>query len=243
MARFAWAEPLRAPSPAEALDLASGLEEGLPRAPLAAIEECAQALRALMRSRDWPELSRFDRSAARLNSGLTGSELVFVRCDPCAEIVRLQLHLEATCWPVEPETAAAMSRVLDAAASLPVAATAARVRHGNLALRHVMTCRGRTVLCDLEGVRFAFGNLDVAGLVLDSLGGRGGDGPGAEDAVRLIWSVEADLHERHAALLWVVAEAFHTALGRASWGRPKALDSAAAYCERLLAAAGAFKRR
>ena len=136
-----------------------------------AAEACAVAAARFLASRSWRDLARFDRTAACLNTPLTGNSNVFVRCDPQVEIARLRLHVAEGCWPLSRSVQTEMLAVLHAAESLcPKETLSVRICHGDLTTDHVRAVDGRHVLCDLEETRYAFGDLDAAALAFDALG-------------------------------------------------------------------------
>lgn len=249
LARFAWAEPFPDEKVLDAIALVRTLGEGLPPAPVGAEVTCRRACQDFVRSGSWSDLAEFDRAAALLNAPLTGSDRIFVRCDPGIEIGRLQLHLATRCWPIDDDTRTAMEEVLDHTAALKADRSkgfderpsdpgpALAVRHGNMTFEHVMRCGDRMVLCDLEETRFAFGDLDVAGLLLDGLRTRRFSESPFDRAIHILRDTQRDQDAVRSTLSWFVAQAFHLALGKASWGRPEALREATSLCRQMLSTA------
>lgn len=235
-----WCEPARGLSPDDALDLADRFAASGPVPPAASVAACADALRSLARAQDWRSLDAFDVAAARMNAPLTGSAAVFVRCHPEAEILRLSLHADAGAWPLRPAVRKAMGDVLAALkrcfGSTPMEP---RLRHGDLTAGHIMRFEGRLMLVDLEEARFGYGDLDRGRFAFETfLAARQRR---AAPALARIGREDPRGGLEGNAALWFACEAFHRALGKASWGGCDALEDAIAMCEEVVLRG--FKRR
>lgn len=234
-ASFGWAEPTNV-APRKILELARRYGASLTAPSRSAAQTCAAAAKRFLTSRSWGDLARFDRAAARLNAPLTGNSNVFVRCDPQVEIARLRLHAAQGCWPLSMSAQAATLAVLDITEnSGPRGTLSVGLCHGDLTADHVRVIDDQHVLCDLEETRYAFGDLDVAALAYDALL-YGAMSPASVDAAFDIVSATRDDDAMRSALLWLVAQVLHRALGEASWGKPQAIEDSARTCAILLEA-------
>ncbi|HEX8238269.1 MAG TPA: glycosyltransferase family 4 protein [Allosphingosinicella sp.] len=214
----------------EVADLADDLALGPPHPIEREAQSCRAALEDLAANPAWATLDAFDRAAGRLNASLSGDESVFVRCHPLAELLRLRLHLDAEAWPL-PQGQLERVRAIVASSLEPglVSAPGPRLAHGDLSARHVLMRRGALILCDLEQARFAFGDLDRAGLAADHVRLIAESRPG--EARAALTRVATSGH----AKAWFACELLHRALGSASWGRYAAIEQALVLCEVWLA--------
>ena len=235
LARFEWATPAPAATCAAILDVAAAFSATFAAPPSYSVGACYAAYAKLANSRGWSHLAEYDIASARLNASLTGRQDVFVRNDPRVELIRLQLHAQAGIWPLEEQLLVSMRQVLAHAASLaPLSFSSAAIRHGSLTLAHVLTSEGRLKLCDLEEARFAFGDIDTAGFILDLARSQSPQNVSLRSLLPLLTERYPPGPDRNLVVLWFVVQAFHLALGRASWGAPTGVREAVALCQRLL---------
>lgn len=218
----------------EALDLADRFAADGPVPDAASVADCANALRRLAAAKDRQALDAFDVAAARLNAPLTGSADIFVRCHSGVEITRLSLHAESGSWPLRPPLKKAMVSILGALRQSPAAIpTQPRFQHGDFTGRHVMRTDGRLILVDLEEARFGYGDLDRGRFAFETFLAASKRGSDPAPALAMLRRDIAGGAPGDAAL-WFAIEAFHRALGKASWGDSAALESAIAACEKFL---------
>ncbi|MEA2998626.1 MAG: D-inositol-3-phosphate glycosyltransferase [Sphingomonadales bacterium] len=218
----------------EALDLADRFAAGGPVPHAASVAACADALRRFAEAQDQQALDAFDVAAARMNAPLTGSTDVFIRCHSGVEILRLSLHAESGSWPLRPLLKKALVNVLGVLRHSPAAVPMQpRIQHGDFTDRHVMRSEGRLLLVDLEEARFGYGDLDRGRFAFETFLAASKRGSDPKPALALLRGDAAGGSASDAAL-WFAIEAFHRALGKASWGDCAALESAIAVCEKIL---------
>jgi hypothetical protein len=210
--------------------LAEKLPTAPPHPPEEAAQSCRDAIRTLAAQRSREALDAFDRAAGWLNASLSGDETVFVRCHPFAELCRLKLHADARAWPLPNGQDDRMKAIVTQSLRLDLTTVSGpTLAHGDLSRRHVLRRGGALVLCDLAQARFAFGNLDCAGLAVDHARIIAAASPEAAVASLLRAAVAKD------AQAWLICELLHRALGSAFWGRHCALEQSLGLCEALLA--------
>jgi hypothetical protein len=228
-----WCEPVDGLRPDEALNLAERFASSGPVPSAREVAACADALRRLAQAQDWQALDAFDVAAARMNAPLTGSANVFVRCHPEAEILRMRLHADGGAWPLRPALKTAMSDILGVLkrlfGSTPMEP---RLQHGDFTDRHIMRREGRLVLVDLEDARFGYGDLDRGRFAFETI--LAAHGCDAAPALAVIAPRVPRGGPKSDAALWFACEAFHRALGKASWGECGTLEDAIATCEEVL---------
>jgi hypothetical protein len=235
MALFDWATPARIAQRGLIFDVARKFSASLGIPSQTLVGECLLASKAFVKSGAWVDLAAFDRAAASLNKFLNGRDDVFVRCDPRVEIMRQQMHLDAGAWPIPTELRSSMRAVLNRATKFEInRVPSALVRHGDLRTHHFLEYKDKLVLCDLEESRVAFGDLDMASLMLQQA-------RMYQPEEAPITSLLVDLKLRYPevddynfVVLWFIAQAFHLALGKAAWGSLGELHRAILLCQRAL---------
>jgi hypothetical protein len=223
-------EEARSVAENEIIAIADHFAEGPPTPRQKAVAVCQSLIDGLATQPGWEALDSFDRAAGGLNAPLSGDESVFVRCHPLAEMVRLTLHLKLRAWPLSIGEAKRFGAILaQSAVQNSASAPGPRLRHGDLSRRNVLACDGRLLLSDLEQARFAFGELDRAGLAVEAACILSKQDLDEAVSVLIRAAITTD------ACAWIVCELLHRALGRASWGRSHAVEEALTLCEAFLA--------
>ena len=179
--------------------------------------KCRESLSALQDSPLRQTLDRFDCLASELNSEFNGARDVFTRCHPGAELIRLRLHLNPE-WLATPACAiGSLTDTLDhiigcapCFSSLPLG-----VQLGDARANNLLSHEGQTVVRDTRSMRFVFGALDLACLLMEFYSEHNDNyGPG----MITLTNQHATSAQRDSALMWCIVQLLHSALEQWSWG-------------------------